>query len=167
MIHGEDEHEHGHGHPADDIALLVVRTRRIAPERCADWHVPHYPSEVSRVRDAVTEQIVAWGLPEQAYAAQLIDSELVTNAIRYGTRPIALRLIRNQSLICEVSDGTATSPRMRRAHTTDEGDRGLFLVAQLAARWGTRYTHDGKIIWAEQPLPQPPPPVRSSPAAAR
>ena len=42
---------------------------------------------------------------------------------------------------------------MRRARTTDEGGRGLFLVAQLAHRWGTRYTADGKIIWAEEHLP--------------
>lgn len=55
--------------------------------------------------------------------------------------------------ICEVSDGSSTSPHLKRAATTDEGGRGLFLVAQFADRWGTRYTADGKAIWAEQPLP--------------
>lgn len=44
---------------------------------------------------------------------------------------------------------------MRHARTTDEGGRGLFLVAQLALRWGTRYTADGKIVWAEEELPDP------------
>jgi hypothetical protein len=56
------------------------------------------------------------------------------------------------SLICEVSDGSSTSPHLRRAATTDEGGRGLFLVAQFARRWGTRYTGRGKVIWSEQSL---------------
>ena len=64
-----------------------------------------------------------------------------------------LRLLRDgDSLICEVGDGTSTSPHLRRAAITDEGGRGLFLVAQLSRRWGTRYTDRGKIIWAEQSL---------------
>ncbi len=39
---------------------------------------------------------------------------------------------------------------MRRARTYDEGGRGLLLVAQLTQQWGTRPTHVGKTIWAEQ-----------------
>ncbi|MFE2130801.1 ATP-binding protein, partial [Streptomyces amritsarensis] len=55
---------------------------------------------------------------------------------------------------------SSTSPHLRYAATTDEGGRGLFLVAQYAERWGTRYTDRGKVIWAELPLtggaePQP------------
>lgn len=77
----------------------------------------------------------------------------MTNAIRYGASPISLRLLRDRdSLICEVADGTSTSPHLRRAAFTDEGGRGLFLVAQMSRRWGTRYTDRGKIIWAEQAL---------------
>lgn len=41
-------------------------------------------------------------------------------------------------------------PHLRYASTTDEGGRGLYLVAQFADRWGTRYTAEGKVIWAEQ-----------------
>lgn len=93
-----------------------------------------------------------WGLEEMAFTTELIISELITNAIRYGTEPIRLRLLRDRTLICEVADGSSTSPRLCRATTTDEGGRGLFLVAQLAQRWGTRYTHRGKIIWTEQAL---------------
>ena len=93
----------------------------------------------------------AW--TELAFTTELILSELVTNAIRYGSGPIRVRLLRDRSLICEVSDGSSTSPHLRYAATTDEGGRGLFLVAQFTERWGTRYTPDGKVIWAEQPLP--------------
>ena len=66
-----------------------------------------------------------------------------------------MRLLRDRTLICEVSDSSSTSPHLRYAATTDEGGRGLFLVAQFAERWGTRYTPEGKVIWAEQTLPLP------------
>jgi anti-sigma regulatory factor (Ser/Thr protein kinase) len=82
-----------------------------------------------------------------------VVSELVTNAIRYGGAPIQLRLIRDRTLICEVSDTSGTFPHMRRARIYDEGGRGLLLVAQLTDRWGTRPSGTGKIIWAEQALP--------------
>jgi hypothetical protein len=81
-----------------------------------------------------------------------VVSELVTNAIRYGTGPIQLRLIVQSTLTWEVSDASGTAPHLRRARTFDEGGRGLMLVAQLTERWGTRYGRDGKVIWAEQVL---------------
>jgi hypothetical protein len=97
----------------------------------------------------------AWGLAEFGFTMELILSELITNAIRYGTAPIHVRLIRDRTLICEVADGSSTSPHLRYAATTDEGGRGLFLVSQMAERWGTRYTPQGQVIWAEQALPEP------------
>ncbi|MGW7319161.1 ATP-binding protein, partial [Streptomyces sp. NPDC054865] len=51
------------------------------------------------------------------------------------------------------------SPHLRYAATTDEGGRGLFLVAQYAERWGTRYTDRGKVIWAELSLTAGPEPT--------
>ncbi|MGX4692158.1 SpoIIE family protein phosphatase [Streptomyces sp. JNUCC 63] len=137
---------------SDDIALLVARTRILGPEQVADWDVPRDPAAVSRVRADVTAQLEAWGLAEAGFATELILSELVTNAIRYGSVPIHVRLLRCRKLICEVSDGSSTSPHLRHAATTDEGGRGLFLVARYAERWGTRYTSTGKVIWTEQPL---------------
>ncbi|MFB7333131.1 SpoIIE family protein phosphatase [Streptomyces adustus] len=138
---------------SDDVALLVARTRLLDPEQVADWEVPHDPAAVSRVRAEAIRKLEAWGLGEAAFTTELILSELVTNAVRYGASPIGLRLLRDgDSLICEVADGSSTSPHLRRAAFTDEGGRGLFLVAQLSRRWGTRYTDRGKIIWAEQAL---------------
>ncbi|MBT2507752.1 SpoIIE family protein phosphatase [Streptomyces sp. ISL-98] len=136
----------------DDIALLVSRTRLLDAGQVADWDVPPDPSSVSKVRAAVTRKLAEWGLEEETFTTELILSELVTNAIRYATGPIRVRLIRDRTLICEVSDRSSTSPHLRQAATTDEGGRGLFLVAQFADRWGTRYTADGKVIWTEQPL---------------
>lgn len=141
--------------PRDDIALVVARTRVLAGDRTAAWDVPSDPSAVGHVRREAVRMLVEWGLAEEAFTTELILSELVTNAIRYGTGPIRVRLIRDRALICEVSDGSSVSPHLRRAAATDEGGRGLFLVAQFAERWGTRYTADGKVLWTEQTIVSP------------
>ncbi|MFJ1563523.1 SpoIIE family protein phosphatase [Streptomyces erythrochromogenes] len=137
---------------SDDIALLVARTRRLDPERIAEWEVRSDPAAVSPVRNACARRLAEWGLEDIAFTTELILSELITNAVRYGSQPIRVRLLYDRSLVCEVSDGSSTSPHLRRAEETDEGGRGLFLVAQFAERWGTRYTARGKIIWSEQAL---------------
>jgi anti-sigma regulatory factor (Ser/Thr protein kinase) len=131
----------------------VARTRALAADRIAEWEVPSDPAEVGRVRAAVTRRLDEWGLEELVFTTELILSELVTNAIRYGAGPIRVRMLFDRTLICEVFDSSSTAPHLRYAAMTDEGGRGLFLVAQLAERWGTRYVADGKVIWAEQPLP--------------
>jgi serine phosphatase RsbU (regulator of sigma subunit)/anti-sigma regulatory factor (Ser/Thr protein kinase) len=136
-------------HPSDDIALLVARTHALAPDQIATWDLPADPALVSEVRASAVRQLADWGLDETAFAAELMLSELVTNAIRHGAGPIRVRLLRGRSLICEVSDASNTAPHLRRAASTDEGGRGLFLVAQLAQSWGTRYLPQGKVIWAE------------------
>ncbi|GAA2725215.1 MULTISPECIES: SpoIIE family protein phosphatase [Streptomyces] len=139
-------------HPADDIALLVARTHVLDPDRIAVWDLPADPALVSSVRSAVTARLTAWGLEELAFSTELLLSELATNAIRYGSTPIQVRLLYDRTLTCEVSDGSSTAPHLRHAASTDEGGRGLFLVAQLSQSWGTRYTPGGKVIWAECPL---------------
>ncbi|GAA5051797.1 GAF domain-containing protein/anti-sigma regulatory factor (Ser/Thr protein kinase) [Thermocatellispora tengchongensis] len=139
------------GRPSDDVALLVARMHALEPDKVAVWDVGADPANVGPAREAVTSQLARWGLEDLAFTTELMVSELATNAIRYAKEPIQVRLLRDHdTLICEVSDGSSTSPRMRRAANTDEGGRGLFLIAQLATRWGTRYTKSGKVIWAEQ-----------------
>ncbi|MEU1871084.1 SpoIIE family protein phosphatase [Streptomyces sp. NPDC019793] len=139
--------------PGDDVALLLARTRALGEDRVRTWDVRPDPSGVAATRRSVSEQLTAWGLDDTAFVTELVVSELVTNAIRYGEPPIQLRLIRHTALICEVSDASSTSPHLRRAHAFDEGGRGLLLVAQLTQRWGSRQTDTGKTIWAEQQLP--------------
>ncbi|MEV7417392.1 SpoIIE family protein phosphatase [Streptomyces sp. NPDC089919] len=142
--------------PDDDVALLVARTRGLHSDKVVSWDVPADPEYVAQARRQATDQLTAWGLDDAAFVTELLVSELVTNAIRYGAPPIELRLIHDKdTLICEVSDANSTAPRMRRARTFDEGGRGLLLVAQLTQRWGTRPAAVGKTIWAEQSLIEP------------
>ncbi len=139
--------------PADDVALLLARTRALDAEQVAVWNLSDDPALVANARKLATDQLTRWGLEEAAFVTELVVSELVTNAIRYGGAPIQLRLIRDRTLICEVSDASSTSPHLRRARSFDEGGRGLLLVAQLTDRWGSRPSGAGKTIWAEQALP--------------
>ncbi|MFF8594722.1 SpoIIE family protein phosphatase [Streptomyces sp. NPDC015220] len=141
------------GSAGDDVALLLARTRGLPAAQVATWDIPADPSLVAPIRKQVVEQLDDWGLSMAAFTAELVVSELVTNAIRYATPPIRLRLIHDEThLICEVSDTSNTAPHLRRAKTWDEGGRGLLLVAQLTQRWGSRHTLEGKTIWAELSL---------------
>ncbi|MFE0626304.1 SpoIIE family protein phosphatase [Streptomyces sp. NPDC058864] len=132
------------------LRVLAVRTRTLDTTTVATWDLTAEPAAVSAARKHVTAQLTAWGLDEATPTTVLIASELVTNAIRHARPPVRLRLIRcATSLTCEVTDGGTTSPRLRRARTFDESGRGLFIVAQLTQRWGTRHHPQGKTIWAE------------------
>ncbi|MGY0062415.1 SpoIIE family protein phosphatase [Streptomyces sp. LZ34] len=148
----------------DDAALLIVRARSLAPGQVVSWSLPDGPIAAAEARHRATEQLSAWRLDELSMTTELLVSELVGNVVRHAKGPIQLRLIYGHALICEVSDGSLTTPRIRRAADTDEGGRGLQLVAALSQRWGTRFTAAGKCIWTEQILP---PHAVTSPAAPR
>ncbi|MBP2050589.1 amino acid transporter/anti-sigma regulatory factor (Ser/Thr protein kinase) [Streptomyces griseochromogenes] len=140
--------------PVDvDATLLVVRTRLLDRSRFAEWALLPDPAGVATIRTAVSKQLRDWGLDDLSFTSELIVSELVTNAIRYVGGSIQVRLIRDRTLICEVSDTGHTTPNLRHAASDDEGGRGLFIIAQMTHHWGTRYTSTGKTIWTEQDLP--------------
>ncbi|MFE2474933.1 SpoIIE family protein phosphatase [Streptomyces sp. NPDC059389] len=142
--------------PVDDGALLLARIHALSSDQVAEWELEADLSLVARARELVVGRLTDWKLDELGFVTELVTSELVTNAIRYAGGPIGLRLIRDRRvLVCEVSDPSTTHPRLRRARETDEGGRGLFLVAQLADRWGCRFTSTGKTIWTEQPIGGP------------
>ncbi|MFG2673564.1 SpoIIE family protein phosphatase [Streptomyces sp. NPDC048445] len=141
-------------HPAaDDTALLLAMARPLQRDAVAEWEFPADPVAVSAARAAVAAKVSEWGLKDLDFVVELIVSELITNAVRYAGGPIGLRLIHDDVLVCEVSDPSNTQPGLRRASSIDEGGRGLFLVAQLSSRWGSRYRQSGKTIWAELALP--------------
>ncbi|MEU0967449.1 SpoIIE family protein phosphatase [Streptomyces sp. NPDC005917] len=139
--------------PADDVTLLLARTRVLQPAQIASWDLPNDPATVPTARHLVARQLSEWGLEPLVTPAQLIVSELITNAIRHADGPSRLRLIQHRVLTCEVSDTDTGRPRPRHPGAFDEHGRGLSLVARLSRRWGSRSGVDGKVVWAEQDLP--------------
>ncbi|MET8325689.1 SpoIIE family protein phosphatase [Streptomyces sp. NPDC005181] len=137
---------------SDDAALLVARVHALSADQMASWPLPEDPRAAGLAREHVREQLSTWGLDDMATTTELLASELVGNVVRHGRGPMQLRLLRGADLVCEVTDGSLTMPRVRHASETDEGGRGLQLVAALSQRWGTRYTATGKCIWTAQPM---------------
>ncbi|MEU1214039.1 SpoIIE family protein phosphatase [Streptomyces sp. NPDC005790] len=140
-------------HGEDDIALLMARIQGLAPDAVGDWRLPRELRSVSRARELARAQLAAWDLDDLIDTTELLVSELVTNALRYGEGEIRLRLLRDRTLVCEVWDAGLVQPRRRRARDTDEGGRGLQLVGLLSAAWGSRRTPRGKTVWFELALP--------------
>jgi serine phosphatase RsbU (regulator of sigma subunit) len=141
-------------HGEDDIALLMARVHGLPADAVGDWTLAPEPTSVGRARELARGQLSSWGLESLIDTAELLVSELVTNALRYGEGEIRLRLLLDRTLVCEVWDGGLVQPRRRRARVTDEGGRGLQLVGLLSAAWGSRRTPRGKTVWFDLALPR-------------
>ncbi|MDJ1639469.1 ATP-binding SpoIIE family protein phosphatase [Streptomyces pakalii] len=143
---------------AAGAALLLARTGTVSDHLVATWDLADEATTPATARVLVRDRLQGWGLDEDTVdATELIVSELVTNAVRYGTPPLRLRLLLDSTLTCEVHDGSTAAPHLRHAGTVDEGGRGLFIVSRLASHWGARHGPDGKVLWTEQELPDGPP----------
>jgi hypothetical protein len=138
----------------DDVALLMARLSGIAPESVATWELSLEPCEAPRARRLVRDQLAAWGLDALTENAELLAGEVVANAVRHsGGRRAELRLVRAESLLCEVADDDHTLPTLLDARPDAERGRGLRVVSGLAGEWGTSRTADGKTVWFELALP--------------
>ncbi len=137
----------------DDIAVLMARLRRIPSDHVVSWTLPSELTSASRARSLIRRPLRRWGLSELQPTAELLVSELVTNAVRYAQGKIGLRLVLEGGLVCEVLDESAALPRLRHPDDSDERGRGLQVVSQLAQRWGARRAASGKVVWCELPLP--------------
>lgn len=136
-------------------AVLLARARAMPEDRYATWELPHDKTAPATARRLTSRTLADWHVDgDTGDATELIVSELVTNAVRYGSPPVELRLILDRGLTCEIRDGSSTAPYMKYAGAVDEGGRGLFIISQLASLWGTRYASEGKTVWSEQSIPR-------------
>ncbi|MFD8068364.1 ATP-binding SpoIIE family protein phosphatase [Streptomyces parvulus] len=142
------------GDRSDDAIVLVARARPLGPS-CGVYvrRLPPDGTAAGQARTAVREQLVRWALEELVDTTELVVSELVGNALRYGNAPGELRLLRHERLSVEVSDSGPDLPQIQHADVSDESGRGLQLINMLCRRWGSCRTPDGKVVWAEQDLP--------------
>ncbi|AKN73503.1 PAS/PAC sensor protein [Streptomyces sp. PBH53] len=137
----------------DDVALLMARLNGIPDDHVAEWRLDPDPREVARARRLVRERLLDWGLPQAVETAELLVSEVVTNAVRHAASDrIGLRIVRTDALLFEVTDDEPALPAMLNAGPYDDAGRGLRVVSRLAREWGASATGHRKTVWFEQAL---------------
>lgn len=100
-----------------------------------------------RSRRFVREALAQWDAIDLVPVAQLVVSELVTNAVFHAVTPIDVHLSwTGETLRIEIHDGTSAVPAITDA-ATERGGFGLRIVEQLVHDWGIIERHDGKAIW--------------------
>lgn len=107
--------------------------------------------EVPEARRALRELLRHWGKPGRSEIAELLTSELVTNALVHTDHDAVLTaVVGPRGLRVEVRDFVARRPRLC-VQDADEGThgRGLVLVQSLADAWGVRPHGVGKAVWFE------------------
>ncbi|MFE3659052.1 SpoIIE family protein phosphatase, partial [Streptomyces sp. NPDC059165] len=131
----------------DDVTLLLAQLPD-APLATIVTDLASRPESVSEARAFLAKALFSWGCYEVADEAQLLVSEVVTNAIQHGRGPVRLHMRRNSSeLTVEVSDQGHHLPQPRMAADDEESGRGLILVDTLASSWGVRPSDEGKTTW--------------------
>jgi anti-sigma regulatory factor (Ser/Thr protein kinase) len=123
------------------IRPALQRPRRIS--------LPSGPTAPSEARSRVGEYIYAWDVPVDQYTAELLTSELVTNAIKHETGDAVMLVISCTwgQLRIDVHDTSPSMPVPMDAPTDAEGGRGLMLVTSLATDWGWYRTSAGKAVY--------------------
>jgi hypothetical protein len=123
---------------------LVVAPRRsvaLGPDRQAP----------ARSRQFALDTCTEWGLPKYGNVAELLASELVTNAVVHARTPMEVTMHRfDTSIGLSVRDG---DPRPMHRPEPDgnlaaEHGRGLLMLDAMADAWGCNPTVDGKVVWA-------------------
>nr|WP_187284391.1 ATP-binding protein [Streptomyces sp. uw30] len=106
---------------------------------------------VPEARRALRELLRHWGRPGRSDIAELLTSELVTNAIVHTDREAVLTAsVGPDGLRVEVRDFVARLPRPRVPNADEcTNGRGLILVQSLADAWGVRAHGVGKAVWFE------------------
>lgn len=116
--------------------------------------LPAVPRSAELARAAVRVACRSWDVAEFCDTAALLTTELVGNSVRHArTRNLVLKLsMTPRRLRIVVADGDPSLPWLPVRELLDESGRGLWLVSQLAQRWGAEPEPGGKSVWAELPL---------------
>lgn len=128
----------------DDLSLRIVRTPR-KPDEAMPGHEARW---VERCRRIGTAALRRWNMTRLVEDAQLLTSELVTNALQHGdgSGDIVVRfVILPDRMLIGVDDGSPSKAHVRQTGADDEAGRGLLLVAALATEWGV--SPDGTTTW--------------------
>jgi two-component sensor histidine kinase len=131
----------------------------IAAQPSATCALSPSPESVKAARDFTRATLLDWGMSALTDVAELVVSELVTNALRHGIpaarKPgeqavVRLRLLAQDPFVmCMVTDPSVTVPVLREADLAAESGRGLTVVEACCVRWGWHLLDEGgKVVWA-------------------
>ncbi|MFI0904194.1 ATP-binding protein [Streptomyces sioyaensis] len=125
-----------------------------APPPTAAYRLPSDGRSSGRAREALRRQLRIWCIDgEPAHSAELLLSELVTNAVQAqvsAAPEVGVRFAwADGRLRMEVRDTSDELPVMNDAEEDEECGRGLVLVDALASGWGVVRDGTGKVVWAE------------------
>jgi anti-sigma regulatory factor (Ser/Thr protein kinase) len=122
------------------VASVLVASMELAPDHTA----------AARARQFVAVTLRAWGLDEAVEDAELLVSELVTNAILHARSPATVRIDHTPPrLRVAVCDSSPSPPRVRDYGPDAVTGRGMLLVDRIARRWGVEMNGNGKCVWFE------------------
>ena len=135
------------------VRYLVDLLADLGAQRKFDATIALGPSltDVRMARQFLSGHAAQWGFSDDAGAAELVMSELVTNALTHGGMQCELRIrYRNNLLRLEVQDDAPGSPDVRPIEPDNEGGRGMIIISMLSEAWGVdALPSGGKIVWAE------------------
>lgn len=114
-------------------------------------HLPNSLLAAAQARRFLRATLKSWALDGCEEKTELLVSELVTNAVVHGRAPITLSVVADLERIrIEVADQAPGKPVLRSAAEATDHGRGIFIVDQLADRWGSDpVVDDGKTVWCE------------------
>jgi two-component sensor histidine kinase len=120
----------------------------------ARWSYPPLPETPGLARRQLDPVLERWAVcPDDRWAALLVMSELVTNAVEHARTGLRLVVTRTaEGLLIEVSDESGAEPRLRAPGTVERRGHGLRVVEGLTRRWDWTMSARGKTVWALVPL---------------
>lgn len=136
------------------VELLADLSRRV--QRAATLRLEGSLTDIPAARRFLTRQCDEWGCDVPIAEAEVVISELVTNAVVHASTSVEVRLaLAGGMLRIEVADHGGGLPDVRAPGTNDPHGRGLVLVNGLSSAWGVDPLADGKCVWAELAVPEP------------
>lgn len=135
--------------PGDAVAEALDATSRGV---VVDLTVEHGPKLAGQARQAVQRWATEIGLGPPTDDLLLVVSELVTNAVRYGSPPVRVEVSADERTVTVgVVDAATARPVLRNAADDAESGRGLLLLSSLSTEHGVRSQPPGKVVWASLP----------------
>ena len=134
-------------HVIEQLLSLLDGSAQAAP---ASVQLPEDPASAAKARDFVRRTLVRWSHEEAVEDAELLATELVTNAVVHAKSPVEVRLRRLSDRVrVEVADTGGGALHLREAEDEDISGRGLLLVEGLSRAWGTSSDGASKVVWFE------------------